>query len=749
MGYNAYLTPNSATLQTSGKQYFKIKYVLNNNVTVVKDDYWEIVANPTTINQLKSSASSVNDLIADWVTRLNNYLSSAISTGVFAYDVELSPGVRTIKLECSDSPKYWIEFYWNPTGLPIDDYGGLRQEWRDNFTLSADAINFGMVLSTPKSAPSNQMNNITYGLYDFKDNGLVHLQLVSVDDIFTTSFSIKYSEASDKIYYPLWSKLMNYGFDNLIFEDNWGYLKRSEIFDRYSSENDYYIIYGYFDSRTDIYSVDGINVIGYSLFRMPNVYKWAIDNISVSDSGTEANVLLEYLDSGLISVETDIIFSFSLDGINWQPNSNFTGLQPNTTYTAYVKDQFNGITTEEFYTEAAQTYKLVDPYFKIENANSIKHYEVNASSPFFDNSLYKNQLYYNVEMQCYKQRLTKSDLITTQIKTSYETVIAKVVDENNTIVLNPTVERKVQNTLLQDKRDCMVCKSTDGANCYVYFAGGNIYDANNVVTGTYFDGIYLPSFCYVGMTINLTGTISGGFEVQEILYDNTLKRYVMVILKTVADAGPWAGVCASTYNVENWDIWEYDFNPSSLPVGEYTIIVNATDSSTNYQNVEWRTEPIYIKDAWKKHIVVTYTNDENINQIDYSTGIVHKLLVPARFIKWMPKGDTERFTSDDGSTYTLKSVRKRVVALETSFIPQYLAEKLVIAGQHGIVTVNGYECRLMDDEEVVDNIDGNNPFYKVTMQMQFNESIDVSESMGVISEAANVLGSTSTDVLGV
>ena len=306
---------------------------------------------------------------------------------------------------------------------------------------------------------------------------------------------------------------------------------------------------------------------------------------------------------------------------------------------------------------------------------------------------------------------------------------------------------KVQNTLLNDKRDCLI-KAIEGM-AYVYFAGGNIYDPEtSSVINTYYDSKYLPSFCSEGMIINLTGAINGGFEVLSIDWIADMGRYVLVIAYASSELGDYAGICLSNYNLEDYDIWEFTTVFASLPDGVYTIEVSGTDTDPRYSPVLWKSEPIHVKSEWAKHLELTYTNDDNINQMDYSTGIINLLNIPARFVRWSVKGNTERFSADDGASYTLKSLKTRIVSLETAFIPQYLAEKLVIAGNHNEIKINGYDCKLVDDVEIEDNLDKQNPFYKITMKMQMNESIDLSDSMGVTSAETSVLGANNDEVLG-
>lgn len=614
--------------------------------------------------------------------------------------------------------------------------------FQNNFDLTSEKAEFDALTCVAKAAPSDQLNTIAFDNINFDK----HLQpLMYFWGYFAKSLP-------DDSVYPAaimtLSDLQAVYPDDVFFGDgnsaaNVNYLTKIGSVDRHYAGR--YIL---FYSRS---SVDAKNIYGYSITQLPTVQKWN-GSITTAGDGKSASftpIIIPMPQGG--NADINVSLSWSISGTMYQPTSTpLTGLQPNVDYAVYVKDQFNGIRVLSFVTTVEPDVKLVDPFFKIENANSLKYYEVNGLYPFFDNSKFADQLYYNVEKQCYLQKIKQSNVITTQIKSTYATVEASVKTLQGVEVLTPDVILKVKNTEVQDKRDCTFKRSADGTQVYVYFEGGSQYTPDTTdVINTYYNSTTLPSFCEVGINVQLAGGVNGGFEVVGLLYESNLARYVMVVDAVLPDSVAVYGTCESTYNLEAWDILEFDTVFSTLEAGYYYIEVNATDPDPRYLPRTWRSEPIKVASNFKFNNAIKYFNTENINQIDYLTGITHELNVAGRFVNWSPKGDVTRFNGDEGSTFTLKSVKKRVITFESGYIPQYLAEKLVIAGAHDTVTINDIECRLIEDPEIVSNMDKNNPFYSVSMQMQLSEGIEITDSMGVVSESAAVLGATSTKVIGV
>jgi hypothetical protein len=187
---------------------------------------------------------------------------------------------------------------------------------------------------------------------------------------------------------------------------------------------------------------------------------------------------------------------------------------------------------------------------------------------------------------------------------------------------------------------------------------------------------------------------------------------------------------------------------SGFDSGIYRIDVEFTDTDPNFDTVVWTGEDIAL-DSHDGVIEVLYTNDEPIEQIDYSTGIEHLLNVRGRFVKWESSNTIDRFADDKGQVVNLKAINSRLVVLEANMMPQYVADKLVSALMHGTVTIDGTAVKLFEDIEVGNLMDVNNPFYNVTAKMQLMQSTTITNNIGITTSSRPVIGVAAQKVLGV
>lgn len=498
---------------------------------------------------------------------------------------------------------------------------------------------------------------------------------------------------------------------------------------------------------------DGIiRPFGYSRSTIPTVEKWDVGNVVMSDDGKSGSLTYSIKPTpDLIDPELKVSIQWSLDGISYQPYStSFSGLTPYATYNAYAKDQYGGIRTFSFTATPNVQSRKVDPFFKIENCNSIKYYEINDKKPFFDNASNCDQQLFNITYHRYYQPFLNTDIITTQIKSTYRNISINVKNTDGEVVLSPSAKLINQYTEQIDRRDCTYVRDATGAKTLIYFNGGSLYepDTYNVI-GSYAGLSTLPSFCYVGMYVELVGNgLSGNYKVSDIVFNDTQKKWCLSIDYALPSQSI-SGICQSTYNLEHWNVYEFDFITASLS-GTYTIEITATDNAPFYNPVKWVSDLIIVKSKIKKHYEITATHSEPINQIDYSTGIEHLIRIPISSpYSYDSKGDSELFTADDGKIVIQKDIKTRIIKFTTSFVPQYVVEKLVYYSGHNGLKINGYDCVKIEDCEIKSFIENGANVYQVTMQLQLDESLVIADATGVVSESASVLGSTTDTVIAI
>ena len=435
---------------------------------------------------------------------------------------------------------------------------------------------------------------------------------------------------------------------------------------------------------------------------------------------------------------------YSLDNINFQPSNNFDVFVSGD-FTAYVVDKYGCLFSTKFTVDLEE--RKGAPYFDIEITNPLRLVDQNITGiKNISNQLAAAYDIPNVQDRFFRQPFKIGDIIRTQFKSNYSDHEVRVYNCGNLIeTITPIL--KIENTNRLDKRDVILHTGAPNKT-NVAFTQGNIYDPiTNDVIDTYFhfDG-RLPSFVRVGMllTFNEPDTLTGAFEVEEIIFDETLQSWVAVI--TATRGGSQTGVeVLSTYNLEEYNIYEFEL---TYPEGQYHIEIVATDDNASYTDVLWQSEPFFFSDDID---VVTIDYSSNVNQslIDYRTDIEFRLCVPGRFAKYQPTTESETFKDDLGNLYLQKNTYNRMWEVETSLIPWWLAEKLIIASKHKILKIDGLSVVNSETPEVTDRLGDRNPFYQVVGMYQENIDISVTDETGIISGARGILGGNENQVIGI
>lgn len=488
---------------------------------------------------------------------------------------------------------------------------------------------------------------------------------------------------------------------------------------------------------------------------IPNVSTFEHGGVTVvnSESDGQATALSVITNSGDVALTFTYAIAELVDGEPQTPMAQSSNIFENVEigiYRSYITDQFGAVLTDDFEIVGGVQVTKPEPVIMISNANSLKFW--NSGQGLFDNQRFADQSekYVNVEMHDYYQRVKTTDLIATQIKTSYDNIAVSVKNCDGETVLNPMATLKKQLIGLIDKRDCTVKRTDDGLQFFVYFKGGNTYEPGTTdVIGTYSPmGVSLPNFQQVGNFVQLESGATGIYEVVEIVYNNDLGRWALVCDGILPISGEVYARCETTYNAEDWNVLEFETAFSLLDDGIYFVEVDFTDEDPRYADSTWTSEPVTLQETFDDNVVVEFSNSEPSNQMDWSTGIISKLNVPARVIKWAPKFKSERFSSDSDQSKTLKSIITRTVSFESGLLPQYLGEKLMIASGCDQLIIDGTEFSVPEDPEVVPKIDDNNPFYLITMVLQMTNGAETGPSVGLVSGAPYVFGLGESDVYG-
>lgn len=470
-------------------------------------------------------------------------------------------------------------------------------------------------------------------------------------------------------------------------------------------------------------------------------------NEDISGASITINIELEYevTPGGILNIQ------YSIDGTNYQNSNAFSGILPGS-YTAYIRDSFNCIKTQLFTVEGLETPRP-EPNFTIEKANPLRF--VNAGQPEFknvENTLYNEQENTNIEKYYFRQPFQSGSIVRTQIKTSYRNLVAKIYDCNNELTDEIIPEKKVTNIAKKDKRDCYLRGNAETGNFQIFFPGGNIYEPGTTdVINSYSSRGALPDFASTGILVSVDGESAdlpaGTFEVIAIVYNEDVGYWTMEI-NAQFPLDSWvtySATCESTFNAEIYDIFEFAFSKTN---GQYRVEIEATDENSNYPDLLHVSEPIFF-DELEKIVTIQYSSEDNQSGINYQTGIQFLLNIPGRLFNYSPGGEDESFTDDLGNKIIQKAVYVQQRELQTGLIPDWLAEKIVIASTHENFKINGLDLTMMDRPEVESKSENNNPLYVLTCIYQLKNKIVRDEQVGIVSSSRAVIGADAGAVLGV
>ena len=502
------------------------------------------------------------------------------------------------------------------------------------------------------------------------------------------------------------------------------------------------------------------NFVASAVYTMPCVDQFSISSVVVTETQNGAtiacNITLATPPTGATVINTTR--QYSLDGIVWKESNIFTSILPGS-YTMYVRDNLGASFSEAFEVVGVDAEKP-DPVFSIPKANPLRYIKqqdyncLNVRN--WDNCLFYELQQYeapNIIPKCYNQLITDCDEITTQILTNYDNVAVSVVNESGVVILEPAAEIKKQYISKYDMRDATLFKSVDGYTLLA-FSGGNTYDPDTgIANGTYVN----PSKKLIEEAVNgskftISGTTvsNGAFDPLE-QYKDTISGYWTIKLDVVytSTSAQVTCKCLTFYNEKLYNTVEFTTIGQSLPAGIYTTTITATDSDPRYTDITYISEPLKKIEYTKGTVAIDYNHSYNSQNLDFTTGVLFRLRIEARFFRGKPDEKDDSFLSDDGYKVLQKSIITRSYSLETGLIPLYLVEKLsTISGFDGLL-INGISYVKGEDSDSNDFADQMNPLYLAVRSYQLPASVSISQETGIATETQTVIGTSTTIVIGI
>ncbi|MGR3176447.1 MAG: hypothetical protein ACUZ8E_00125 [Candidatus Anammoxibacter sp.] len=427
-------------------------------------------------------------------------------------------------------------------------------------------------------------------------------------------------------------------------------------------------------------------------------------NISIVNTPNGASIAVNRLFPLTDAVTTEIFpltFLYSLDGATWQTSNQWSGL-PIDNYTMHVKDNI-GCEINFAFTISAFTPNLVDfdPIAEISQINAIRFKE----NEVWDNiNIFKteeNTLSFEENIKNpftdFVQLIQKNDTKTTQIKTNYDTLAAVIIDCDGVEVVLP-ITKMIANMNKTDVRDVHAKNITSGnfiGRLGVYYGSGNTYDPITLVqNGTYNLGTTLPDWINIGDYISLQGL--GWVLIEDIITFNNIKTIITNSLfagSGFSDDQIVQGT--SIFNQLNFDRYEFTIPFASLE-GFYKVKVNLTHAT--FPAKEFISEWLDVKTTHPCHHLIDYYNTVN-NEINYSTGIVHRLRVPfIKELQWKPNVEQDIYVSNT-DTISLEFKERKFYDFNPMLLPTVMSQQLILVLGHDRLQIDTANYLLESEPE--------------------------------------------------
>jgi len=462
-------------------------------------------------------------------------------------------------------------------------------------------------------------------------------------------------------------------------------------------------------------------------------YSLVSSNIEVTyvNSPQGATVTITVSDSEGLDIE------YSLDNITYKESNTYSGLFEGD-YTVYVRDQLGCEESKEFTIESFEDIGVGErvPYSDLPSkSNSIRYSKIVDTT---DCSNYKNEentltsdIPY-VENACsYSQLFQSCDIITTQFKTNYRVNKATVIYISNTpgptkgttIFVDQPVVQKSNNTDLKDSRDGIIYNLEGaGQQSGIYFTNGKTYNYDTgEETGDYSLNGNLPSWGTIG---NFLFYNNAWFEILNIVYDDSKSAYVLVINLVYTNEEAVVKL-SSIYNVEKYNIFEFDIDMSLFNDKQIQVNITQTDENLSFEDEVYLSEIIDIATVQKGTILIEYYNDTNTD-IFYATGIINKIRMPIEYLGGGYSDSTES-EKTDSNTYLINAEAYENDTIFFKLMPKQIMRKVFQALAHKFVFLNEVQY-IKEDSPEINHLVGTN-LYRLSALMTKANAVYTSKGL--------------------
>jgi len=469
--------------------------------------------------------------------------------------------------------------------------------------------------------------------------------------------------------------------------------------------------------------------LGYELLNIsvPYISTWEVVSVQVFGGNAVIN-------AGLVGNLYDVVttLTYSIDGNSFQNSNSFTDLIAGD-YTAYILDSLGGVWSKDFTVYESTNRPL--PFCDISDVNSIQFRDSAQSGNY--KSLFSKQKFINQERVCFNQIFKNDFTAITQVRTSYQNIVATC----DNLTFNCT--KVIENIGQIDWRDC---KFADGGigKTLIYFQSGNVYDPttgdiirtyNNVTVA----GLTIDEWQKEGIVVAFT---FGEFEVVDSIFSTTVGGMCLIVNTNFLNFEP--EICKSTYNAEDWDVWEFATDMGLLDQTiSHQITIEFTDSE--FPTKTWPSEPFKVtSDTENELLKIEAWGDSAISDM-LPTEIVHTVFLEAVLLDSEPFQDLETTNNDRSNSIKIKSCYDQGFTLSTNAISAYLMHKINLMCMFDNILIDGLSYSVDKEAKIEFWNEKQNPLVVLKRSFRANKTATNIETTTVTSR---VLGVSNITVLG-
>ena len=427
------------------------------------------------------------------------------------------------------------------------------------------------------------------------------------------------------------------------------------------------------------------------------------ENVTTPQTLSASNITVNILNSPSgatvtidVSNVTGLTLTYSLDDITFQSSNLFSGLAEGN-FTIFVQDQLGcKVSTPFTIDEFSPDISVSVAEFSIEKAMSIRFKEDVVWGNCSDYKTEENTLSCEANVLLpYRtvQQFQTCDTITTQFKSNYATISANVIKSDGTKDAL-TIIKKSSNLDRKDKRDANFFNLSNGQTG-IHFTTGQTYDFDTgLPIGTFALNGLLPDWGIIGNFVFLEVALAW-FTIIDVIFDDDLNADVLVV-DFVYTGIPDITIASSNYNVENFEIYEFDIDFSVYDT--QMIQVEILNVDTTFDNVRTLSEVIEVEVRFEDTIEIIYWNTTN-TEVFYATGIRNKIRVEFENFRAGIDPETEILKTDT-NTILLNSQMYETNTLILSPVTEGIMRQITQGFMHKEVFLNGVKYILSEVPEV-------------------------------------------------